>query len=233
MKKTFKTISVLLIAMLFSINTIAFAADASVTYKGNAERFETLPGSDLFGGFKNVMPGDELTEKITIQNDFKGADQVDIYLKAVPHGTENPLSAEVAANEDIASMNDFLHQLTLTVKQDGKVLSQDTAEKPASLEEAVLVGSFRGKGSSEITVTLSVPIEMGNEYADRMGEIDWVFQANEINDPPVSPEGPDAPNNPHTPSAPSTGDNSNIGFYVLLLLVSAIALVVLIKKHKS
>ncbi len=232
MKKALKTVSVLLMAMLFSINTVAFAAEATVTYKGNAGQFETLPGNDLFGGFKNVMPGDERTEEIVIKNNFTGSDEVDISLKAVPHGGENPLSPEVAANEDLAFMNDFLHQLTLTVKQDGKVLSQDTAEKPAGLEEAVLVGHFTGKGSSKINVTLSVPIEMGNEYADRIGEVDWIFYANEINHPPVNPNHPGNPT-PNSPHAPHTGDANDIAFYASLMLFSAISVLVLLKKRKS
>ena len=88
------------------------------------------------------------------------------------------------------------------------------------------MGHFKGKGSSEIQVTLSVPIEMGNEYADRIGEVDWVFYASEINHPPVTP---DTPNNPHSPK---TGDTTGTAFYTLLMLFSAASVVVLIKKRK-
>lgn len=231
MKKTLKTLSVLVMTVLLSVNVTAFAADASIVYKGSgsSEPFVTLPGDDLFGGFKNVMPGDVRTEEITIKNKFDGSDEVYIYMQAVPHNANNPLSPEVAAKEDLDSMKDFLHQMKLTVTQDGKVLSQDTAEKPAGLAESILVGRFKGRGSSEIQVTLSVPIEMGNEYADRIGEVDWVFYASEINNPPVTP---DTPNNP-TPHSPKTGDATGTAFYMMLMLFSAASVVVLIKKRKS
>ena len=235
MKKTLKTISVLVMAVLFSVNVTAFAADASIVCKGSgsSEPFVTLPGDDLFGGFKNVMPGDVRTEEITIKNKFSGSDEVYIYMQAVSHNANNPLSPEVAAKEDLDSMKDFLHQMTLTVTQDGKVLSQDTAEKPAGLAESTLVGHFKGKGSSEIQVTLSVPIEMGNEYADRIGEVDWVFYASEINHPPVTPDTPDTPNTPNNPHSPKTGDTTGTAFYTLLMLFCAASVVVLIKKRKS
>lgn len=232
MKKTLKTLSVLVMTVLLSIHVTAFAADSSIVYKGSgsSEPFATLPGDDLFSGFKNVMPGDVRTEEITLKNKFDGSDEVYIYVQAVPHNANNPLSPEVAAKEDLDSMKDFLHQMTLTVTQDGKVLSQDTAEKPAGLAESTLVGHFTGKGSSKIQVTLSVPIEMGNEYADRIGEIDWVFYASEINHPAATPS---TPNTPSTPHSPKTGDTTGTAFYTLLMLFSAVCVVVLIKKRKS
>ena len=72
MKKLFKSGSALLLAlvMALSLSVTAFAADSSITFKGLAEGFETQPGSeytetDLFDNFKNVMPGDQLTETIS------------------------------------------------------------------------------------------------------------------------------------------------------------------------
>ncbi len=232
MKKSLKTLSVLVMTVLLSVNVTAFAADASIVYKGSgsSEPFVTLPGDDLFGGFKNVMPGDVRTEDITVKNKFDGSDEVFIYMQAVPHKVNNPLSPEVAAKEDLDSMKDFLHQMKLTVTQDGKVLSQDTSEKPAGLAESILVGQFKGKGSSEIQVTLSVPIEMGNEYADRIGEVDWVFYASEINNPPVTPNTPNNSNNSHSPK---TGDTTDTALYLMLMLFSAASVVVLIKERKS
>ena len=81
------------------------AADGKVTYSGNAGRFIFEPGSeqslaDLFPNFKGVMPGDTLTQKITVKNDADNRVKVKIYLRAL------------GAHEDSA---DFLSQLGLKV----------------------------------------------------------------------------------------------------------------------
>ena len=74
MKKTCKGILslALTLLMLMGLATTAFA-DGRVTYDGSAREFIFAPGSeysptDLFTDFKNVMPGDSITQKVTIDN---------------------------------------------------------------------------------------------------------------------------------------------------------------------
>lgn len=222
MKRTIKIFSFLLVMMMLFTN-VAFAADASVTYEGGAENYVFLPGSeytdtDLFDNFKGVMPGDEIDQKITVKNEQGKCDRVKIYMRAVPHDDQaNPLSEGVAANETVATMEDFLHQLNLTVvKEDGTQIFKGTAEELDGLAENVLLGTFEKGESTVLTATLSVPIELDNKYANRVGEVDWVFVAEEINDP-----------------APETGDRNNLILYAGIGLVAAIILVVLGKKKKS
>ena len=214
MKRTIKIFSFLLIAMMLFTN-VAFATDASITYEGGAEKYVFLPGSeytetDLFDNFKGVMPGDELEQKITVKNEQGDCDFVKIYMRAVPHNDEaNPLSASVAETETVATMEDFLHQLALTVvKSDGTVIFEGTAEELDGLAENVLLGTFEKGDSTVLTAKLSVPIELGNEYANRVGEVDWVFVAEELNNP-----------------APETGDTTNANPYVGLLVAAGVAVV--------
>ncbi len=214
MKRTIKIFSFLLVAMMLFTN-VAFAADASVTYEGGAENYVFLPGSeytetDLFDNFKGVMPGDELEQKITVKNENGKCDYVKIYMRAVPHDdTANPLSETVATSETVVTMEDFLHQLSLTVvKEDGTEIFKGTAEELDGLAENVLLGSFEKGESTVLTAKLSVPIELGNEYANRVGEVDWVFVAEELNNP-----------------APETGDETNLGLYVGILAVAGVAVV--------
>ena len=187
MKKTLKTISALALALVLLLGMGATAfAESKVTYEGGAEKFVFLPGSeytetDLFENFKGVMPGDVITQEITVQNNYTKAEKVKIYLRAVVHDEQgNPLSEEVARTEDLVSMQDFLSQLTMTVKQGDKVLFSASPDELDGLKENVLLGTFPGRSKTILTVELSVPIELGNEYANRVGEVDWVFTAEEV-----------------------------------------------------
>ena len=187
MKKTLKTISALalVLVLLLGMSATAFA-ESKVTYEGGAEKFVFLPGSeysetDLFENFKGVMPGDVITQEITVQNNYTKAEKVNIYLRAVVHDEQgNPLSEEVARTEDLVSMQDFLSQLTMTVKQGDKVLFSASPDELDGLKENVLLGTFPGRSKTILTVELSVPFELGNEYANRVGEVDWVFTAEEV-----------------------------------------------------
>lgn len=187
MKKTLKTISALALALVLLLGMGATAfAESKVTYEGGAEKFVFLPGSeytetDLFENFKGVMPGDVITQEITVQNNYTKAEKVKIYLRAVVHDEQgNPLSEEVARTEDLVSMQDFLSQLTMTVKQGDKVLFSASPDELDGLKENVLLGTFPGRSKTILTVELSVPFELGNEYANRVGEVDWVFTAEEV-----------------------------------------------------
>ena len=224
MKRILSKISILLVAMIL-MTSAAFAADASVTYEGGAEKFVFLPGSeytdtDLFDNFKGVMPGDEIDQKIIVKNDTKDCDYVKIYMRGEAHGDENALSASVAKEETVVSMKDFLAQLDMTILQDGKKIYEGSGSELESLEESVLLGEFRRGDEVELTVKLSAPIELGNEYANRIGEIDWVFIAEQHDDPVETPE---------------TGDSANLLLYggALFAAIAALAALMAKRRHQN
>ena len=204
--KAFSLLLALMMVMGFA--TTAFAAGASVTFK-NGKLVVFQPGSDytqtdLFGNFKNIMPGDTLTEEITVENQSGDSDYIKVYLRAVPHDeTGNPISAEVLAElrsderrgekTELAYMYDFLAQLQLTVKNGAEVIYQASPDETGGLTNNVYLGSLRKGQSLKLDVELKVPIEMGNDYANRIGEVDWVFAAEAFNDVTPPPEGPDKP----------------------------------------
>ena len=199
MKRTLKTVFSLLLvmAMVLSFSATAQAAGATVTFTGK-DGYAIASGSgytdtDLFQGFKNVMPGDTLTQDITIRNAANGCDYIKVYLKALPHDEdENPLTySETYENTDgndqqnvagerdetVASMQEFLQQLNMTVKNGETVIFQGTPDVAGSLANNVLLGQLSKGESMKLTVELDVPIDLGNEYAHRVGEVDWVFLA--------------------------------------------------------
>ena len=215
MKISFSLLTVVILVL--SLGAAALAEGASVSYEGGAEQFVFLPGSDytdtdLFDGFKGVMPGDTVTQKITVTNRLSGSDTVKLYLRAQAHGAlaGNPLSESVAAQESVVSMTDFLSQLSMTVKQGDRVIYQASPDELDGLAQNVLLGSFASGESVELTVELKVPAELDNRYAERIGEVDWVFVAEQI--PAATTAKPDQP---------KTGDTASL---ILWIVVAAVAL---------
>lgn len=144
----------------------AAAADSSVTYKGGAENFVFVPGNtDLFQNFKGVMPGDTLTQTITVKNTVSTSHGVNIYLRAESYDE----TAEA-----------FLKQMTLIVKQGETILSDASADQKGGLTENVSLGNFSAGEEAQLDASLKVPLEMGNEFQAASADIVWVFTAEEI-----------------------------------------------------
>ena len=105
MKKSMKKLLslVMVIAALAALTVPALAADAVVSRQGiNGLVIETTGSgytdTDLFGNFKNVMPGDELTENITIKNNVSGFD----YVRATRSPTASPSRTRTATIRPIS-----------------------------------------------------------------------------------------------------------------------------------
>lgn len=172
MKKSYKKISSLLLAlmMFLSLSVTAFAADSTITFKGAQEGFDFQPGSeytatDLFDNFKDVMPGDKLTETIQVKNAATDCDYIKLYMRAVPH------------DETFTTMQDFLSQLTMRIYNGEQLIYDASPDEAGALVNNVQLGTLSTGESLTLKVELDVPMELGNEYASRVGEVDWVFLA--------------------------------------------------------
>ena len=182
-KKSISFILMLLLVMSFA--TTAFAADSSITFTGFSSGFEFQPGSeytetDLFGSFKNVMPGDTVTETITFTNSATDCDFVNLYMRAEAHDeTDNPLSPKVAETENVATMTEFLSKLSMKVWNGTELIYEASPDELDGLAEPKLLGTFRKGETATLTVELTVPLELDNDFANRLGEVDWKFTAEE------------------------------------------------------
>lgn len=199
MKKTVKTIisflMMLVVLMSFATTVLAESSPAeksTIKFNGFTEGFEFKPGSeytetDLFGNFKDVMPGDVITENITFTNSATDCDFVQLYMRAETHDDENnPLSDAVANSETVASMSDFLAQLSMKVWNGEELIYDASPDELDGLSENKFLGTFRSGETAELKVELTVPIELGNEYANRVGEVDWVFHVEAYNESQLS-----------------------------------------------
>lgn len=204
-------LSLIVMTTALTVNRIS-AQDGNVTYDGNAKDFIFAPGSeysptDLFADFKDLMPGDSVSQKITIDNDISKEVKIKIYMRS--------LGADQQSQE-------FLSQLSLTVVQDGKTnLFDAPASETAQLTDWVYLGTLYSGGKIDLDVTVSVPITLGNDFQDAVGKLTWEFMVEEL---PVE-----------TTDPRPTGDNSNIYVAMTVMSVSAAALsvVLALKKKKE
>ena len=179
--------------------------------------------SDLFGNFKGVMPGDKLDEVVKIKNWAVQYDYVKVYMEAKQHPLEELVidGLGVTVEENF----DFLSKLKLTVKNGDKTIYEaapGTAvelDEEGGLKEPVYLGKLGRLASMDLKVHLEVPIELNNDYANAIGEVDWVFYFEGFNNPKDNPK---------------TGDYIIMGA-VALMAVSGLALVILFvtKRRKN
>ena len=240
MKKTFRIISSLVLALMLVCSTaaVSFAADGTshVTYKGKAKQFIFQPGSDysptdLFTNFKGVMPGDTLTQQINVKNEASKKVKVKIYMRALGPAELKDNDGEQVVSADESA--DFLKEMRLKVELEKKTkLFEAPADQTAGLTNWVLLGTFHSGADVDLNVGLEVPITMGNDYQERIGALDWQFMVEEY---PLDPDDPTTPTDNDNANKTKTGDDSNMLVYGLIALValSGAAIAIVTRRRKS
>lgn len=212
-----KKIITLFVVCIIALSSVlpVYAADGKVSYSGNAGNFVFEPGSDhsltdLFPNFKGVMPGDTLTQKITVKNDADNKVKVKIYMRSL------------GAHEDSV---EFLSQLGLKVAKSEEnemaYMFDAAANETAQLTDWVCLGTLYSGGEVNLDVTLNVPTSLDNEFQSKIGYLDWEFMIEEF---PVE-EG--------DPKPPQTGDNSNMGLWFTIMICSLIMMIILLVWRKK
>jgi len=207
-----KLIAVLLCLLLLGTSVVvAFAAEGNITYSGNSGAFIFTPGSehsptDLFPNFKSVMPGDRISQQITIRNNANKKVKVKIYMRA--QGAH-------------ADSEDFLSQLNLeVVRATDTVMFDAPANQTAQLTDWLCLGTLYSGGEETLTVVLDVPVSLENAYQDQIGYLDWEFAVEEF----AIEEG--------DPESPPTGDSVPLGLLVFGLLLSGAALLGMVNRKR-
>lgn len=208
-----RIISFFLVCIL--LTTGVSAADGNVIYDGMIQDLIFEPGSehsltDLFPNFKDVMPGDTLTQKITVRNDQGNHVKVEIYIRSL------------GAHEE---SEEFLSQLKLKVSksEENKMayMFDAYADEPAQLEDWVCLGMLYSGGEVNLDVTLEVPVTLDNLFQEQIGYLDWEFMVIEY---PVEPD---------DPKPPQTGDDTNLVVPIVLMAACAALIILLVMRRQK
>lgn len=224
---------VLMLTLLILATSIVpvLAEDGSVIYSGNAREFIFEPGSeysptDLFPNYKGVMPGDSLTQMITVRNERKKT-IIRVYMRAL------------GAHEE---SEEFLSQLQLRVNEVGdSELFNAPANETAQLTDWVHLGTLQSGGEIDLEVILDVPVELDNRFSNAIGYLDWEFMVEEYpvggggNKPDPKPDEPFEPEPPVEeeplppeilPDTPHTGERNEVGFWTAVLICAAVLMLI-------
>ena len=86
------------------------------------------------------------------------------------------------------------------------------ASETAQLTDWVCLGTLYSGGEVNLDVILTVPVELDNEFQNRVGWLDWEFKVEEYMISPVDPE------------PPGTGDNTKLELWVVMMAGSLVLL---------
>ena len=207
-----KKIICLLASLILVMATTATSFAGTVTYKGQAEKFLFEPGSeysktDLFGDqFKGVMPGDTITDTVTVRNEASDKVNVELFMRALgATDLQNPEDGIADVEQEKSAK--FLKEMKLKViHEDGTVLFDAAANETAQLTDWVKLGDFKSGTEIDLNIQLTVPIEMGDDFQSAIGALDWQFKVVETD-------------------VPQTGDDSNMILPLALMGIAALAII--------
>ena len=189
--RLFRSVFSLLLAILIIVgmSTVAFADSKIIVAEDKSIIFESggSQTNDLFGSFKGIMPGDVLIEEITVENRNVEFNFIQTYLRAILNDeNDNPINDDVLyqIQEDIRNngpqtdteyMFDFLSKLSMKVWNGSELIYESSPDELDGLSDNVYLGTLQQGETLLLKEELEVPIELDNEYMDRIGEVDWVF----------------------------------------------------------
>ncbi|MFI3284510.1 MAG: hypothetical protein R3Y57_05455 [Erysipelotrichaceae bacterium] len=202
------------IMMLMSNVPISFAEEIDesdiplVIYDGATDtfRYENVEGDppDLFPNLKDLVPGDEYQEKIQLViTNLEDNEVVNIYIQATD---EN----------DHHEVINLMEEITYTVEVNGAEVKED-------MVDTLYIGTFDVDETVDIMIDFKIPLTVGNEIQSLIAEVEWQFIAELIEEDGVE-------SNPLS-ITPVTGDNNDLGMYLVMVILS-VAIVLVLFSYK-
>lgn len=152
------------------------AYDAALVYDGSHAIVMTPQELNLFAS--GMMPGGESVQRLRLTNE--SADSTQVYVRVK--------SGSVSDSEQEELLKQLQMKITLHTKQDSELLVYDgnaagvlvdgktgNLTLPGSTGYGVLLGKLSPSGAADMTVTITAPTTLGNEYQDATAAVTWIF----------------------------------------------------------
>ena len=186
----------------------------SVEFNGKAHKLLSVPG-DFFTNLGTAMPGDVLTDTITVSNTTDSA--AEILFRT---------STEGRSREQLA----MLKEIKLTVAMGNEILYKGTLDS-AALGKNRSLGKLGSGQKGSMRFRVEIPSEWDNSMAKSKTDVTWIFTVNEGKKEGPSGEGktegkgsslnsPSAKGGGRKTGHVKTGDHSATEIFFVILLCS-------------
>lgn len=175
----------------------------TVEYKGASEGL-VINKDDFFSDFTTMMPGDVLEHDIELKN--TGDNKIDLYF-----------------NTETVDDSELLDAIQLQISVDGREIYNGSINAE-ELNDKIKLGNY---GDGKMSFKVTVPAELNNHYSLLDSKVKWVFSADEQETEGGISQVLDKIN------PVKTGDPTVITGWIVLLVVSVIAIGVVIRKRRK
>ena len=135
---------------------------SEIIYENNADKYIDI-GDGLFDNLGGLLPGDSITDQFTIDNN--SSNRIKYYLSI---NTKNLTPEEI----------DLLENINISIKNNkGEELINGKLTDINNL----LLGIYNSGSNGIITITISLPSNLDNEFSKIATKIIWVFSVEEEN----------------------------------------------------
>jgi hypothetical protein len=208
--------------LLIPVSSLAAPAPPNVSFAGKAERFVFFEDDDPFLYFTEIVPGDSVTRNFRVRN--TSGIRAALFMKAEP--------VSIADRALLERLN-----IKIALPPQGTAPEQVLYSGPvARMAEQDPFNEFIqfGVGSNidiDLTATLTIPTDLGNDYMGRSAEFKWTFRAEDRTATPPDTEIPEV-------KTPRTGSRSwveimRLPFAVFLIVLGLILLIPVLRRKKE
>ena len=172
---------------------IDYGGESSIIYEDDVNNHIDVD-DDFFGNLGNIVPGDSISEKVQIKNN--SYDKNEYFLN---------INYDELTDEEL----DLLRNIKLVIKNSkGSILTSSNLEDKSRHS----LGIYTHNGGDEITIELSLPIDIDNDYSKLFTKVVWEFSYDVIE---------------HYGENPKTGD-SKFDMSITVFILSAIGFLVVL-----
>lgn len=135
-----------------------------LVWQGKAEKL-FVNASDFFSGFQKLLPGDVVTDAVSVQN--RESKPVNIYFRSEATEGGHDLAQEIGLKIEMQIQNE---KYTL---YEGNLFAKELAGEQS-------LGTIPANAEGTLTYTLSVPSTLDNEWALSADQIRWYFSTEPV-----------------------------------------------------